>query len=76
MPDPLPLAALRAAAGLSQRELAEASGVKRSMINEIEGGRKTPSLGTAIKLADALDCTLDELAGRKSPEIRRPARAT
>ena len=73
MPELLPpfalaLARLRAAAGLSQAQLALAVGVAQPRIAEYERGHKAPSLGAAGKLADALGCSLDQLAGRVEKE--------
>lgn len=45
----------------TQTSLAEASGVNRSLINQIESGAKSGSVGTLRKLAQALDCTVDDL---------------
>jgi transcriptional regulator with XRE-family HTH domain len=53
---------LRKAAGLSQMELARASGLSLSVITQLEQGRATdPKLSTLKALAKALGCTLDEL---------------
>jgi transcriptional regulator with XRE-family HTH domain len=61
---------LRLARGLSQSQLARAAGVSfRSLQNYEQGWRPTP-LAVAAKLADALDCTIDELAGR-TPKARK-----
>ena len=52
---------LREAAGMTQNELAVASGVPLPTLRDYEQGkrRRDPSLGTAVKLAVALgtDCT-------------------
>jgi XRE family transcriptional regulator, regulator of sulfur utilization len=55
---------LRQARGLSQSELAKAAGVPVGTLRGWEYGRRTPLLDAAARLADALGCTLDELAGR------------
>jgi transcriptional regulator with XRE-family HTH domain len=55
---------LRAAAGLSQSQLARAAGVPVATLKNWEQGRRQPLLGAACKLADALGVGLDELAGR------------
>lgn len=47
--------------GLSQRALAGRAGLSASMLNEIETGKKTPSLATAKALAEALGLTLNDL---------------
>ena len=46
---------------LSRRELAKKVGVSQQFIQQLEKGKKNPSLDTAVKLANALDCTLDRL---------------
>ncbi len=43
----------------------------RSLQNYEQGHRAVP-LQAAAKLADALDCTIDELAGRE--QVTRPAK--
>ena len=52
--------------GLSVPQLVEISGLSRRTIQEVEK-RDTCSVSTAIKLADALDVTLDELC-RDNPQ--------
>lgn len=51
---------------LSAANLAKRVGVSWQFIRQIEKGQKQPSLDTAIKLAAALNCTLDELANDRS----------
>lgn len=51
---------IRLKRGLSVPQLVELSGLSRRTIQEVEK-RDTCSVSTAIKLADALDVTLDEL---------------
>jgi transcriptional regulator with XRE-family HTH domain len=48
------LQALRNKRGLSQRELAERSGVSREYIARLETARQDPTLSTLEKLAKAL----------------------
>lgn len=50
---------------LTQAELAELADVSRANISLYEHDIKKPSLETLVALADALDCTLDELCERK-----------
>lgn len=57
-----PVRVFRDLRGLSQTALAAASGVNRVQIADIEAGRKTGSVATLRKLADALAVTLDDLA--------------
>lgn len=56
---------LREAAGLRQYELAERMGVKQASVSAWESGLAMPSAANLLKLADVLDCTVDELLGRK-----------
>ena len=46
---------------LTQTALAERSGVNRVQIADIEAGRKTGSVATLKKLAEALGVTIDDL---------------
>ncbi len=55
---------LREAAGLSQPQLAEKAGISVWLLRRWEQTGRTPLFGTIIKVADALDVSLDELAGR------------
>lgn len=57
------VAAARAAAGLSRREVHESSGVSISMIRQIEGGTRAPSDAVLDVLARALHTTPEDLAG-------------
>lgn len=51
----------RAAAGLSQGDLAARVGVSRQAIAAIEAGRQVPSTVRALQLARALNCDVNEL---------------
>lgn len=46
---------------MSQEELAQQVGTSRQTINAIEGGRRTPSLLLALKIAEVLNIKLDDL---------------
>lgn len=50
--------------GLSQGGLADLTGLQSSAISHFENGRRVPSVGNLVKLADALCVTLDELIER------------
>jgi putative transcriptional regulator len=52
---------LRVAAGVSQRELAEALKVSRQTVNSIETGRYDPSLPLAIAIARHFHRTVEEI---------------
>ena len=56
---------LREARGLTQVKLAEMVGVIPRVYNRWERGTVTPRLEKLITLADILQVTLDELAGRE-----------
>ena len=51
----------REEAGLTQAALAEAIGVTRKTINTVERGHYVPSTVLALRLADALDTTVEAL---------------
>ena len=52
------VAAARARKGLSQKELAAATGIDQSDISRIERGIANPSVGTLNRIAEALDAKL------------------
>lgn len=56
-----PLRVYRDCRGLTQSALAQRARVNRVQIAEIETGRKTGSIETIKKLADALNVTVDDL---------------
>lgn len=58
------LAKLRAEANLSQSELAEKSGLPPSAISHFEKKRRLPSYENLLRLADALNISIDFLLGR------------
>jgi transcriptional regulator with XRE-family HTH domain len=62
---------LREAAGLSQSELARASGVPLKSYQQWEQGRRTPLLDAAARVARALKVPLDELAPGESPARKK-----
>lgn len=55
----------REAMGWSQKTLAETIGVTGAGVSAWELDKVTPNILTACDLADAFDCTLDELCGRE-----------
>lgn len=56
-----PIARMRLAKGLTQNQLAEAVGCLRGDISRWERGSRRPNIGSAIKLARALDCKIEDL---------------
>ncbi len=55
------LVRLRAAAELTQEELAERAAVHRTQIGLLEGGKRLPRLDTLVKLAGSLGVSTAEL---------------
>lgn len=58
---------LRLARNITQARLAELLAVDARVYNRWERGTATPQFDTAVKIADILQVSLDELAGRKEP---------
>ena len=58
------LASLRESRGFTQAELATRTGVSTLQISQFETGFRSPSVPTLIRLADALDVSLDALTAR------------
>ena len=55
--------ALRKSTGLTQQQLADKSGIHRVTVARIESNHCSTTMETAVKLAAALGCTIDELMG-------------
>ena len=55
------LRSARLRAGLSQAELASRAGVTRQAVSAIEGGKTVPTTPVALRLARALELTVEEL---------------
>lgn len=51
----------RKAKGMSQEQLAAASGIDRSHMGFIEQGRRKPTLSTLCKIAGSLEISLEQL---------------
>ena len=62
---------LRDRKGLTQEGVARAAGVTLGAVRKWERGTRTPSFEMAIRLAGALGCSLDELAGMKPPKGKK-----
>jgi molybdate-binding protein/DNA-binding XRE family transcriptional regulator len=58
-----PVAARRKALDWSQDDLSIRAGVPRSSVSAIEAGRLTPSVTAALAVAQALECSVEELFG-------------
>jgi transcriptional regulator with XRE-family HTH domain len=48
----------RERSGLSQEEMAERANTNQALISLVENGNRTPTVGTLVNLASALNCTL------------------
>ena len=70
------LRAIRDKQGISQRKLAELSGVHHISLARIEMGVLDPRLSTLRKIAQALNVTMSELVGDKSPTNKRRSYGT
>src|ERR671925_1725253 len=55
------LRARRLRAGMTQAELAAATGLSRQLVGAVETGRHAPSVHAAMALATALGATVEEL---------------
>lgn len=60
---------LRRQRGLSQEALAEAAGVNRSYLSEIEGGGVSPGILVVLRLARALDVPVSKLLEDFTPRV-------
>ena len=69
--------ALRKQQHLTQEKLAEKAGISFAFVGHTERGTRIPSFATICKLADALECSIDEFVGRYSnmPELNEKALA-
>ena len=56
-----PIARLRIARGLTQAQLADLVGCYQQAVNKWETGKRKPGLQSLLKLAHALDCSIDDL---------------
>jgi transcriptional regulator with XRE-family HTH domain len=60
--DPERMKAARRRANMSQRDLADRSGIPVTMIQEYEQGKSIPSVPRLFIIADTLKCSADDLA--------------
>ena len=70
------LRTFRAAAGLSQEELARRAGVHRNYVGDVERAEENISLVNILKLCAALRRSLAELVGEMEREMAWPAPET
>lgn len=62
----------RAVIGITQEQLAEDVGVSRQTVAKWESGETSPDFDHAIRVASALDVSLDDLAGFDSKAVGIP----
>jgi transcriptional regulator with XRE-family HTH domain len=55
---------------ISQEELGNRTDLHRTEISLLERGQREPRLGTIVKLAGALEATLEELCGGVSWDVK------
>lgn len=60
------LAALRKLNGLTLEELAQRASLTKSYLSKLERGLSSPTIGTVLKLAEALSVTVDQLISSSS----------
>ena len=60
---------IRTAKGITQESVANHVGVTNTFISRVEHGTKDMSFSLAIEIADYLNVSLDEIAGRKKSEV-------
>jgi transcriptional regulator with XRE-family HTH domain len=58
---------LRTDRGLTQGQLAERCGTSVPAISNLEAGNNSPTLGTLVRLADALECKVSDLVKVLNP---------
>jgi len=63
------LTTLRKERKIAQNELAKMVGIHPNVLGRYEREEATPSIDTAVKLADALGVSLDYLAGTNNMEL-------
>ncbi|MEW6029071.1 MAG: helix-turn-helix domain-containing protein [Chloroflexota bacterium] len=69
-----PVKAWREFRGLTQQQLADAAGISKPYLSQIETGKRKGSADILSALAKALQVTLDEVAAREESKKRRDSR--
>lgn len=59
---------IRESKNLSQLKLAHMTGLTQAFVCELETGRKNPSISSLVKVAKALDCSIDDLLSDEDRE--------
>jgi len=63
---------IRIRQGLTQLQIAEATGISQSLLSKYENGERTPTCGNLIALAKFLDTSVDYLLGLTSERSPYP----
>lgn len=56
---------LRLKRGLTQKKLAKLTNITEASLSRYENGLREPKIQVLVRLADALDCSLDYLVGKE-----------
>ena len=62
--------AIRTEQGISQVQLAKATGFMQSWISNVERGQRNPSWSNVVRLAEGLGVSVSELAARAEAQAR------
>ncbi len=71
----LNIAEIRQRSFITQAELAEKLGIKRTTLSHYETGRRRVPVSLLVPIKDALGCTLDELFGEEASDEEDRAHA-
>lgn len=61
---------VRESRAVTQEAIAQHIGVTQTFISRVENGTKDMSFSLMTEIADYLDVSLDEIAGRQKPETK------
>jgi transcriptional regulator with XRE-family HTH domain len=64
--------AIRDEKGISQVQLAEATGFRQSWLSDVEHGRRNPSWSNVVRLATGLGLSVSALAAKAETLARQP----
>lgn len=68
---PANLKSLRELRGLTQAEVGARAGLAAAAVSHFETGQRAPSIESLVRLADALDVSVDVLLGRRGGDESR-----
>lgn len=58
---------LRLKRGLTQKKLAKLTNITEASLSRYENGLREPKIHVLVRLADALECSLDYIVGKEPP---------